>query len=71
MSTHNLCFGSKIRKINIPLQTPVFLYKVGYQGVYSIRTCYRDEYGTLTLTTGVCSYKHKNSLQARSLLRSL
>ena len=27
MSTHNLCFGAKIRKIGIPLHTPVFLYK--------------------------------------------
>ena len=26
-STHNLCFGAKIRKIGIPLQTPVLLYK--------------------------------------------
>ena len=25
-STHNLCFGAKIRKIGIPLHTPVFLY---------------------------------------------
>ena len=25
-STHNLCFGTKIRKIGIPLLTPVFLY---------------------------------------------
>ena len=25
-STHNLCFGAKIRKIGIPLQTPVLLY---------------------------------------------
>ena len=25
-STHNLCFGAKIRKIRIPLQTPVLLY---------------------------------------------
>ena len=23
-STHNLCFGAKIRKIGIPLHTPVF-----------------------------------------------
>ena len=28
-STHNLCFGAKIRKIGIPLQTPVLLYKSG------------------------------------------
>ena len=31
MSTHNVCFGSKIRKLGIPLQTPVLLYiKVGF-----------------------------------------
>ena len=29
---HNLCFGAKIRKIGIPLQTPVLLYKSGVQG---------------------------------------
>ena len=29
MSTHNLCFGAKIRKIGIPLRTPVLLYKSG------------------------------------------
>ena len=26
-STHNVYFGSKLRKLDIPLQTPVFLYK--------------------------------------------
>ena len=30
-STHNLCFGVKIRKIGIPLQIPVLLYKSGVQ----------------------------------------
>ena len=30
-STHNLCFGAKIRKIGIPLHTPVLLYKSGVQ----------------------------------------
>ena len=40
-STHNLYFGAKIRKIGIPLHTPVVLYvKVGYKGVYIIRTCF-------------------------------
>ena len=29
ISTHNLCFGAKIRKIGIPLHTPVLLYKSG------------------------------------------
>ena len=28
-STHNLCFGAKIRKVGIPLLTPVLLYKSG------------------------------------------
>ena len=28
-NTHNLCFGAKIRKISIPLHTPVLLYKSG------------------------------------------
>ena len=31
-STHNLCFGAKIRKLDIPLYTPVLLYKSGAQG---------------------------------------
>ena len=41
-STHNLCFGAKIRKIGIPLQTPVFLYKIGVEGVYLSCTCFPD-----------------------------
>ena len=32
MSTHNLCFGAKIRKIGIPLHTPVLLYKSEVKG---------------------------------------
>ena len=32
MSTHNLCFKAKIRKIGIPLHIPVLLYKSGVQG---------------------------------------
>ena len=31
-STHNPCFGAKIRKTGIPLHTPVLLYKSGVQG---------------------------------------
>ena len=27
-SIHNLCFGAKIRKIGIPLHTPVLLYNI-------------------------------------------
>ena len=32
MSTHNLCFEAKIRKIGIPLHTLVLQYKIGVQG---------------------------------------
>ena len=36
-STHNLCFGAKIRKIGIPLHIQVFLYKSGVEGgIYCI-----------------------------------
>ena len=44
-STHNVCFGSKIRKLGIPLQTPVFLHyiKVGFTGLYISRTCFPDD----------------------------
>ena len=31
-STHTLCFGAKIRKIGIPLQTPFSIYKWGSRG---------------------------------------
>ena len=41
-STHNLCFGSKIRKVGIPLHAPVLLKKVGFKGVYISRTCFPD-----------------------------
>ena len=43
MSTHNLCFGAKIRKIGIPLQTPVFYIKVWFKGVLVARTCFPDD----------------------------
>ena len=40
MSTHHLCYGSKIRKIGIP---QIYYIKVGNKGVYISRTCYSDE----------------------------
>ena len=34
-STHNLCFGAKIRKIDKPPHTPVLLHKTGVcRGIY-------------------------------------
>ena len=45
MSTHNLCFGAKIRTCK-----PQFYYiKVGFKGVHIARTCYPDEYTYLFL----------------------
>ena len=41
-STHNLCFGAKIRKICKPLYTPVCYIKVGFEGVYISRACFPD-----------------------------
>ena len=41
-STRSRFFGATIRKIGIPLHTPVLLYKSGVQGVYITRTCFRD-----------------------------
>ena len=39
---HNLCFGAKIRKIGMPLHTPVLPYRIGYKGVFISRTCFPD-----------------------------
>ena len=50
-STHHVCFGSKLRKVGIPMQTLVFFYvKVGYEGVYISRTCFLDAQEGLVLT---------------------
>ena len=48
-----LCFGAKIRKIGIPLHTPVLLYKsgVGFKGVFIAWTCFPD--GSLNYSLGV------------------
>ena len=43
MSTHNLCFGSKIRKKVYPCIPQFYYIKVGYRGVNITRTCYHDE----------------------------
>ena len=39
----------KIRKIAIPLQTPILLIKVGFKGVYIARTCFPDDAKTVTI----------------------
>ena len=41
-STHNLCFGAKIRKKVYPCKTQFYYIKVGCKGVFVTRTCFRD-----------------------------
>ena len=47
ISTQNLCFGAKLRKIGIPLHTPVFLYKSGVQWGYTL-------HGHVFVMIGMC-----------------
>ena len=42
MSTHNLCFGAKIRKKVYPCEPQFYYIKVGCKWVFIIRTCFRD-----------------------------
>ena len=41
-STHNLCFGAKIRKKVYPCKPQFYYIKVGCKGVFVTRTCFRD-----------------------------
>ena len=42
MSTHNGCFGSKVRKKVYPCKPQFWYIKVGYEGVYFSWTCFPD-----------------------------
>ena len=42
-STHNLCFGAKIRKNVYPCKPQIYCIKVGCKRVFVTRTCFRDE----------------------------
>ena len=63
-STHNLCFGAKIRKIGILPHTPVLLYKSGVQGgihhtdVFS--WCFRWELGEFGACNKTCGGGWRN-----------
>ena len=54
MSTNNLCFGAKIRKIGIPLQNPVLPYKSGVQGIYFSGICFPDGMGQMHMVIFKC-----------------
>ena len=37
-------FGAKIKKLGIPLQSPIFFYRnMGFKGVYLTWTCFPDD----------------------------
>ena len=42
-STHNLCFGAKIRRKVYPCKPKFYYIKVGCKGVFVTRTCFRDD----------------------------
>ena len=42
-STHNQCFGAKIRKIVYPCKPQFYYIKVGCKGVFVTQTCFRDD----------------------------
>ena len=42
LSTYNLCFGPKIRKIRIPMHTQFYYIKVGLKGLFIVRTGFPD-----------------------------
>ena len=46
-STHNQCFGAKIRKNVYPCKPPFYFIKVGCKGVFVTRTCFRDVFHDL------------------------
>ena len=49
-STHNLCFGAKIRKKVYPCKPQFYYIKVGCKGVFITRTCFHDAYtGAVTV----------------------
>ena len=43
MSTHNLCFFSRNKKINVyPCKPQFYCIKVGFKRVKTIKACFRD-----------------------------
>ena len=58
-STHNLCFGAKIRKKVYPCKPQFYYIKVGCKGVFVTRTCFRDVYGEAGVSKDIHSLKHR------------
>ena len=43
-STHDLCFGAKVRKNVYPCKSQFYYIKVGCKGVFVTRICFCDEH---------------------------
>ena len=59
MRTHNLCFGSKIRKICIPFKPQFYNINVGYTGIYITQTCLHDEFVCVSEKTSLLETGHQ------------
>ena len=67
-STHNLCFGAKIRKIGIPCIPQFYYIKVGFKGVFIARTCFPDVRDLdLSQTEGIGTFRNVCIDQANSV----
>ena len=69
MSTHNLCFRAKIRKIGMPLHTPIV--KVGFKGVYILWTCFPDDVTVLFISAHKKSIRSMDDFIVRKIIISV
>ena len=51
-STHNQCFEAKKKKKVYPCKPQFYYIKVGCKGVFVTQTCFRDEWGEVSLPLG-------------------
>ena len=59
-STHNLCFGAKIRKNVYPCKPEFYYIKVGYKGVFITWTRFRDVFHALVWSNQILTTDFMN-----------
>ena len=57
MSTHNLCFGAKIKKKAFSCKPQFYYKKVGFKGVFISRTCFPDAPTTVAVIVIVLNFR--------------
>ena len=67
--THDLCFGSKIRKIGIPCIPQFYCIKVGVEVVYTTRTCFPDVLGSVVIDRKARCIIFKNCMPLSHIIR--